>query len=138
MSKYLVDNSAWARYILNDPAVRKRFRRIEDTPSDQFVTCPPQVLEFCYSAPSDKYDEYRVLISLGFPLELHPEEDFVLDLQGTLWKSGKFRAAGSIDILIAAYAILNDAIVLSCDHDFSHIAEVSDLQQEYISPTNPL
>ena len=45
------------------------------------------------------------------------------------------RAAGAVDILIAGYAIVNDAIVLAADHDFGHIAAVSDLRHEYIAPS---
>jgi predicted PilT family ATPase len=48
---------------------------------------------------------------------------------------GLVRAAGSLEILIAGYAIANDATVLTADHDFDHIATVSDLQHEYIAPS---
>jgi predicted nucleic acid-binding protein len=37
--------------------------------------------------------------------------------------------------MIAGYAIANDATVLTADHDFDHIATVSDLQHEYIAPS---
>ena len=47
---------------------------------------------------------------------------------------GLVRAAGSLEILIAGYAIANDATVLTADH-FDHIATVSDLQHEYIAPS---
>lgn len=44
-------------------------------------------------------------------------------------------AAGSLDIVIAGYAIGNDATVLGADHDFDHIATVTDdLRHEYIAP----
>ncbi len=43
--------------------------------------------------------------------------------------------AGAIDILIAGYAIVNDATVLTADHDFDYIARVSDLQHEYVPPS---
>lgn len=33
------------------------------------------------------------------------------------------------------YAILNDATVLAADRDFDHIAQVTDLKQEYIAPS---
>jgi predicted nucleic acid-binding protein len=55
---------------------------------------------------------------------------------GALWGSGLVRAAGSVDILIAGYAIANDATVLTADHDFDHIATVSDLQREYVAPSS--
>ncbi|GAB3754884.1 hypothetical protein GCM10028864_35170 [Microlunatus parietis] len=77
---------------------------------------------------------FREQISLGFPLEHAPDESLVLDIQSALWNSRLVRAAGSLDILIAGYAIVNDATVLTADHDFDHIAAVTDLRREYIAP----
>ncbi|MET9328451.1 PIN domain-containing protein [Tsukamurella sp. NPDC003166] len=135
MTDYLVDNSAWARLVAGDEAITERLRRIERSPSDLFVTCPPQVLEFCHSARTpDEHLRYREQMSQGFPLENAPEESLVLDIQAGLWSSGLVRAAGPTDILIAAYAIVNDATVLAADHDFDYIARVSDLRHEYIAP----
>ena len=136
MTDYLVDNSVWARLATGDPNIAARLRRIERAPADLFVTCPPQVLEFCHSARTpEEYAHYREQISLGFPLEHAPDESLVLDIQAALWNTGLVRAAGSHDILIAGYAIVNDATVLAADHDFEHIARVSDLQCEYIAPS---
>lgn len=135
MTDYLVDNSVWARLASRDPNITKRLRQIERAPSDLFVTCPPQVLEFCHSAPTpDEHARYRELITLGFPLEHAPEESLVLGIQSEMWTSGLLRAAGSMDILIAGYAIVNDATVLAADHDFEHIAKVCDLKHEYVAP----
>lgn len=135
MTDYLVDSSAWARHAQGVPHVVARIDRIVAAPSDAFVTCPPQVLEFCHSAPPGEHENYRAQIGLGFPLEQHPEEPFVLSIQRALWEGGLFRAAGPVDILIAAYAILNDATVLACDHDFEYIARVvPELDQEYLPP----
>ncbi len=78
---------------------------------------------------------YRESISLGFPLERAPDESLVLDIQSALWNSGLVRAAGAMDILIAGYAILNDATVLAADHDFAHIAAVTELRHEYVAPS---
>ncbi|WP_152362546.1 PIN domain-containing protein [Microlunatus speluncae] len=136
MTDYLVDNSVWARLASGDPAVTARLRRIERAPADLFVTCPPQVLEFCHSARTpEEHAHYREQISRGFPLEHAPDESLVLDLQSSLWGSGLVRAAGSLDLLIAGYAIVNDATVLAADHDFDHIAAVSDLRHEYLAPS---
>lgn len=135
MTDYLVDNSVWARLASGDTTVAARLRRIERAPSDLFVTCPPQVLEFCHSARTPaEHAHYREQISLGFPLEHAPDESLVLDIQSALWNAGLVRAAGSLDILIAAYAIANDATVLAADHDFDHIAAVTDLSHEYVTP----
>ena len=137
MTDYLVDNSVWARAIVGDTQALARLRQIERSPSDLFVTCPPQVLEFCHSARTPtKHARYREQISLGFPLERAPDESLVLDIQAALWNAGLVRAAGSVDILIAAYAIVNDATVLAADHDFGHIAKVTQLRYEYIQPSD--
>ncbi|WP_280357668.1 PIN domain-containing protein [Nocardia otitidiscaviarum] len=136
MTDYLVDNSVWARLAAGDPGITARLRRIERAPADLFVTCPPQVLEFCHSARTpEEHANYREQISLGFPLERAPDESLVLDIQAALWNAGLVRAAGSQDILIAGYAIVNDATVLAADHDFEYIARVSGLQYEYIAPS---
>lgn len=136
MTDYLVDNSVWARAISGDVAMVAQLRRIERRPADVFVTCPPQVLEFCHSArTSQEHALYREQISRGFPLEHAPDESLVLDIQSALWNAGLVRAAGAIDILIAAYAIVNDATVLTADHDFDHVAAVADLKHEYLAPS---
>ena len=136
MTDYLVDNSVWARLASGDTGITARLRRIERAPADLFVTCAPQVLEFCHSARTpEEHARHREQISLGFPLEHAPDESLVLSIQSALWNSGLIRAAGSLDILIAGYAIANDATVLTADHDFDHIATVSDLQHEYIAPS---
>lgn len=136
MTDFLVDNSIWARLAAGDANIGKRLRRIERAPADLFVTCPPQVLEFCHSArTAEEHALYREQISLGFPLEHAPDESLVLNIQGALWKAGLVRAAGSLDILIAAYAIVNDATVLTADRDFGYIAQVTDLMHEYVSPS---
>ena len=136
MTDFLVDNSVWARLALGDAVITERLRRIERGPADLFVTCPPQVLEFCHSARTpQEHALYREQFSLGFPLEHAPDESLVLDIQSALWNSGLVRSAGAIDILIAAYAIANEATVLTADHDFDHIARVVDLQHEYIAPS---
>lgn len=135
MTDYLVDNSVWARAIAGDARMVARLRRIERAPADLLVTCPPQVLEFCHSARTPaEHAWYREQMSLGFPLERAPDETLVLDIQAALWNAGLVRAAGPVDILIAGYAIANDATVLTADHDFGHIARVCDLQHEHVAP----
>jgi predicted nucleic acid-binding protein len=137
VTDYLVDNSVWSRAIVSDQGMVARLRDIERAPADLFVTCPPQVLEFCHSARSpEEHARYRERISLGFPLERAPDESLVLDIQSALWNTGLVRAAGSLDVLIAGYAMVNNATVLAADHDFDHIARVADLQHEYIAPSS--
>lgn len=137
MTDYLVDNSVWARLATADASITARLRRIERSPADLVVTCPPQVLEFCHSARTpEEHARYRDRISLGFPLEHAPDESLVLDIQAALWNAGLVRSAGATDILIAGYALVNDATVLAADHDFDHIARVTDLRHEYVAPSH--
>lgn len=137
MTDYLVDNSVWARLASGDRQITARLRQISGAPADLFVTCPPQVLEFCHSARSPaEHALYRERISLGFPLERAPDESLVLDIQSALWSTGLVRAAGSLDILIAGYALVNNATILAADHDFDHIASVTTLRHEYIAPSS--
>jgi hypothetical protein len=58
----------------------------------------------------------------------------VLDIQNALRGTDLGPAADSLDILIAGYAIANDAAVMTADHDLAHIATVTDLIHEYIAP----
>jgi predicted nucleic acid-binding protein len=137
VTDYLVDNSVWSRLANGDKAMTARLRQIECAPADLFVTCPPQVLEFCRSAGTPaEHEHYREQISLGFPLERAPDESLVLDIQSALWNAGLVRAAGAVDIHIAGYALANGATVLAADHDFDHIARVADLQHEYVAPAS--
>lgn len=137
MTDYLVDNSVWARLASGDAGITARLQRIERAPADLFVTCPPQALEFCHSARTpEEHARYREQISLGFPLEKAPDESLVLGIQAALWGAGLVRASGALDILIAGYAIVNDATVLSADHDFDHVAAVTDLRHEYVAPSS--
>ncbi|MFJ7288533.1 VapC toxin family PIN domain ribonuclease [Curtobacterium sp. NPDC098951] len=101
---------------------------------DLILTCPPQVLEYCFSArDADEHAAFRRDMEVFFPAEEHPSEVDVLDLQAALWNGGYVRGAGAVDVLIAAYAIANEAIVLTADHDYDHIAEVvPDLRHEYL------
>jgi predicted nucleic acid-binding protein len=136
VTDYLVDNSVWARLATGDPAITTRLRRIERAPADLLVTCPPQVLEFCHSARTpEQHAQYRERISLGFPLEHSPDESLLLDIQSALWNAGLVRVAGATDILIAGYAMVNEATVLTADHDFDFIAAVSGLRHEFVAPS---
>jgi predicted nucleic acid-binding protein len=47
-----------------------------------------------------------------------------VDEWSALWQAGKGRAAGVIDVAIAATAVSFNAVVLHYDSDFDHIADV--------------
>lgn len=115
--------------------IRRRFEEI--TATYPIYTCAPQVLEYCWSARNPaEYFELRADMELYTPAAITPTQGNVFDIQQALWESGLMRGAGNSDVLIAAYAIVNDLTILTADHDFTHIeralgAEV--LRQEFVA-----
>ncbi|NQX34437.1 VapC toxin family PIN domain ribonuclease [Herbiconiux sp. VKM Ac-2851] len=114
----------------------QRFRDI--TATHPIFTCPPQVLEYCWSARDPaEYAELRTDVELYTPAAVAPPTSAVLDVQQALWNAGLARGAGNADVLIAAYAIANDLTVLHSDHDFEHIqralAPAVSLKQEFVA-----
>lgn len=65
----------------------------------------------------------------------HPSETDALSIQQALWDNGMMRAAAAFDCLIAAYAMVNDAVVLNSDRDFGYIESATGgvVRQEYIA-----
>ena len=65
----------------------------------------------------------------------HPTESDALAIQQALWDNGLMRAATAFDCLIAAYAVVNDAVILNSDHDFGYLetATAGVVRQEYIA-----
>ncbi|KXO89200.1 PIN domain-containing protein [Tsukamurella pseudospumae] len=122
----LLDNSVIARIPTGEVPVESVVRF---TQRGHFLAaCTPQVLEALFSArsPREWDKEYHARWSL---LEvLHPNDrthPLALDLQRRLWISGKVRAAGPVDTMIAAIAIQHGAIVVHRDSDYERIAEVA-------------
>ena len=123
MTIYLVDQSIWSR-VEHAPAVAALLSEVAH--HHAIVTCPPQVLEYCHPARNPtEYRERRADMDSLFALRRHPTNDDVLDLQQALWNSGLMRAAGTVDLLMAAYAIANDATILSADRNFDSIAQAT-------------
>ena len=133
MSTYLVDNSVWQRAGRSEH-IAARLREL--SPQHLFITCPPQVLEYCHSARTPaEYASLRRDMEELLPAAKHPTSAEALDLQQQLWEAGFVRAAGALDCLIAAYAVVNDAILLHSDHDFEYLARATSglLREEFLA-----
>lgn len=133
MTTYLVDNSIWQKAGASS-AIATRLREL--SPNHLMITCPPQVLEYCHSARSaQEYAELRADMAELLPAWAHPDEQVSLDIQQALWGAGLMRAAAAFDCLIAAYAVVNDAVILNSDHDFGYIQLATDggVRQEYVA-----
>lgn len=122
--RVLLDNSVLQRR--NNEAVALEIRTLDADDSVELMSCPPQALEFCFSAQQGvrSYDIFRDVISGWTPLLHTPSVETVLELQRKLWEAEKYRAAGAMDTLIAAWALVNDTSVVHCDRDFVHLASV--------------
>jgi predicted nucleic acid-binding protein len=132
VTTYLVDNSIWQK-ASSSAAIATRLREL--SPHHLIITCPPQVLEYCHSARTpQEYRELRADMEQLLPAWEHPDEQQALEVQQALWDAGFMRAAAAFDCLIAAYAVVNDAVILNSDHDFAYIeiATRGAVRQEYV------
>ena len=131
---FLIDNSVLQK-LARSANIRRRFEEITNT--YPIYTCPPQVLEYCWSARNPaEYAELRADMELYTAAVNTPVQREVLDIQQALWDSGLMRGAGNTDVLIAAYAIANDLTILTADHDFEHIQRTlgaGRLRQEFVA-----
>ncbi len=133
MTIYLVDNSIWQK-ASTSAVIAQRLREL--SPQHLIISCPPQVLEYCHSARSpEEYLELREDMNQLLAAWEHPNETVALDIQQALWNNGLMRAAAAFDCLIAAYAVVNDAVVLNSDRDFGYIERATRgaVRQEYIA-----
>ncbi|GAA2244623.1 VapC toxin family PIN domain ribonuclease [Herbiconiux moechotypicola] len=133
MTTYLVDNSIWQKASTSE-AIATRLREL--SPNHLIITCPPQILEYCHSARNpEEYHELRADMEQLLPAWEHPDENHALGVQQALWESGLVRAAAAFDCLIAAYAVVNDAVILNSDRDFGYIelATRGAVRQEYVA-----
>ena len=130
---YLIDNSILQK-LARSPAILRRFAEI--TNRHPIYSCPPQVLEYCWSARNPaEYAELRQDMELYTPAAIHPPQSVVLDIQQALWNAGMMRGAGNDDVLIAAYAVVNGLTILTADHDFGHLQRALPegmLRQEFV------
>jgi predicted nucleic acid-binding protein len=65
----------------------------------------------------------------------HPTESDALAIQQALWDNRLMRVAAAFDCLIAAYAVVNDAVILNSDHDFEYLESATGgvVRQEYVA-----
>lgn len=131
---YLIDNSVLQK-LARSARIRRRFEEI--TNAHPIYTCPPQVLEYCWSARNPvEYAELRADMEFYTPAANTPTQRDVLDIQQALWDNGLMRGAGNTDVLIAAYALANDLAILTADHDFEHIQRAlgsAELRHEFVA-----
>lgn len=128
---YLVDNSVFQR-LGHQPQVADALRSF--ALRGLFATCLPITLEAGHSATSAP-DHARVTGLMSARRRLTISDDVerrAIELQAALWDAGLVRAAGLVDLTIAAAALVHGATVLHYDADYDHIARVSELSHQWV------
>ncbi|HEY5049712.1 MAG TPA: PIN domain-containing protein [Acidothermaceae bacterium] len=122
MSRYLVDNSVLQR-LPRSSAVQTAVRALLDA-EHELCCCALSLDEFAYSARSaaEHTEASRRPRTSFLYLPLSPAIDqLILDIRAALWNAGTGRAAGVIDVALAATAVDSAATMLHYDSDFDHI-----------------
>lgn len=136
MTTYLVDTSAWQR-VARSVEVERAMRALTED-GHRFASCSVSLDEACYSARSlVELRQIRDRLRRGTELlDTTPATDTVVRrIREGLFAAGKGRAAGVVDVQIAAVAVSHGATVLHYDQDFAHIAKVaSDLGHRWVVP----
>ena len=123
MSRYLVDNSVLQR-LPRSRAVQAAVAEILDA-DHELCCCALSLDEFAFSArsASDHVEATSRLRRSFLYLSPSPGIDrIMIDIRAALWAAGTGRAAGVIDVALAATAVHAGATVLHYDSDFAHIA----------------
>jgi len=123
VSRYLVDNSVLQR-LPRSTAVQAAVGALLDA-EHELCCCALSLDEFTFSARSaaEHSEASRRLATSFLYLPLSPDIDqLILDIRAALWNAGTDRAAGVIDVALAATAVHSAARVLHYHSDFDHIA----------------
>lgn len=136
MSRYLVDNSVLQR-LPRSSEVQNAVAAILGA-EHELCCCSLTLDEFAFGARSarEHAEGSRRLRTSFLYLPASPLTDqVVIDIRSALWEAGKGRAAGVIDVAIAAAAVSFDAAVLHYDSDFDHIVGVfPQLSAQWVVP----
>lgn len=129
MALFLADTSAWHR---SGRAAARWSSLLED---DALALCAPVTLELLYSARGP--EDYRTLASaLGelptLPLDPRAER-LAARTQGALAERSQHRGPSPVDLLVAAVAEANGAVLLHYDRHFDLIVRVTGQPAEWLA-----
>jgi predicted nucleic acid-binding protein len=133
VATHLADTSALAR--LRHPAVAARLIPLID--AGAVATCGVIEFELSWATRSGAgFDQLRADRDLGYEWLATHDEDWrrALDVQAALWRSGRIRAVGFPDLLIAAVAERERVSVLHYDGDYDLIAQVTGQPAQWVVP----
>jgi len=133
VATHLADSSALAR--LDRPAVAVVLAPLIE--AGLVATCGVIEFELGWATRSSvEFDRVRADRDAGYEWLATHDEDWhrALDLQATLWRSGRVRAVGFPDLLIAAVAERERVTLVHYDSDYDLIAEVTGQPMQWVVP----
>jgi predicted nucleic acid-binding protein len=133
VARYLADTSALAR--LHRAAVAAVLAPLID--AGVVATCG--VIEFKLgwaTRTSAEFDQLRTDRDAGYEWLATHDEDWrrALEVQASLWRSGRMRAVGLPELLIAAVAEREHVTVMHYDGDYDFIAQVTGQPMQWVVP----
>lgn len=132
VARYLADTSALAR--LHRPEVAARLRPLLE--HGLVATCSSIDLEVLYSCRSPQEYEQVLAERSGFE-RLDTDQgdwDRAVGIQRRLAAASRLRAAGLVDLVLAAVAERHRVTLLHYDRDFDVIAEVTGQDAAWVVP----
>jgi predicted nucleic acid-binding protein len=133
VATHLADTSALAR--LGRPAVAAVLGPLIE--AGLVATCGVVEFELGWATrTSAEFDQVRADRNAGYEwLAIHDEDwHRALDVQATLWRSGRVRAVGFPDLLIAAVAEREHVTLVHYDSDYDLIAGVTGQPMQWVVP----
>jgi predicted nucleic acid-binding protein len=133
VARYLADTSALAR--LHRTAVAAVLAPLID--AGVVATCGVIEFELGWATrTSAELDQLRTDRDAGYEWLATHDEDWrrALEVQASLWRSGRMRAVGLPDLLIAAVAEREHVAVMHYDSDYDFIAQVTGQPMQWVVP----
>jgi predicted nucleic acid-binding protein len=133
VARYLADTSALAR--LHHQVVAAALGPLIE--SGVVATCGVIEFELGWATRSSaEFDQVRADRDAGYEWLATLDEDWrrALDIQASLWRSGRMRAVGLPDLLIAAVAERERVTVLHYDSDYDLITQVTSQPTQWVVP----
>ena len=133
VASYLADTSVLAR--LHYPSVAAVLAPLIE--AGVVGTCGVIEFELGWATRNTaEIDQLRADRDAGYEWLATHDEDWrrVLDVQASLWRSGRMRSVGLPDLLIAAVAERERVTVLHYDGDYDLITEVTGQPMQWVVP----
>jgi predicted nucleic acid-binding protein len=133
VATHLADTSVLAR--LDRPAVAAAIGPLIE--AGLVATCGVIEFELGWATRTGaEFDQIRADRDAGYEWLATHDEDWhrALDVQARLWRSGRVRAVGFPDLLVAAVAERERVTVVHYDSDYDLIAEVTGQLMQWVVP----